>query len=318
MSTKDSEALEQQRQRRNRINRMKTGIIVTITVWMLVSLLAIILLTVQVARLSSHVKRLEKAGQTTVSQNIPDSENVQAADTESSGQETQKSAYDKVVTGIDSEDNMAKEGDAHKVYLTFDGGPDENTDKILDVLDKYGVKATFFVVGDDSKDMQEVYKRIVKDGHTLGMHSFSNKYSTIYASTEAFEQDFDKISSYLKDVTGVNSLYYRFPGGSSNHCAGDIKPYIRYVNKKGLLYFDWNALNEDAVNFEQTSKQLNDKILKDVRRQKTSIVLMHDLHETKNTVKGLDTLIKTLKKEGYLILPITKNTKPLHHVSIDK
>ena len=87
MSTKDSEALEQQRQRRNRINRMKTGIIVTITVWMLVSLLAIILLTVQVARLSSHVKRLEKAGQTTVSQNIPDSENVQAADTESSGQE---------------------------------------------------------------------------------------------------------------------------------------------------------------------------------------------------------------------------------------
>ena len=175
MSTKDSEALEQQRQRRNRINRMKTGIIVTITVWMLVSLLAIILLTVQVARLSSHVKRLEKAGQTTVSQNIPDSENVQAADTESSGQETQKSAYDKVVTGIDSGDNMAKEGDAHKVYLTFDGGPDENTDKILDVLDKYGVKATFFVVGDDSKDMQEVYKRIVKDGHTLGMHSFSNK-----------------------------------------------------------------------------------------------------------------------------------------------
>ena len=179
MSTKDSEALEQQRQRRNRINRMKTGIIVTITVWMLVSLLAIILLTVQVARLSSHVKRLEKAGQTTVSQNIPDSENVQAADTESSGQETQKSAYDKVVTGIDSEDNMAKEGDAHKVYLTFDGGPDENTDKILDVLDKYGVKATFFVVGDDSKDMQEVYKRIVKDGHTLGMHSFSNKYLSL-------------------------------------------------------------------------------------------------------------------------------------------
>ena len=66
MSTKDSEALEQQRQRRNRINRMKTGIIVTITVWMLVSLLAIILLTVQVARLSSHVKRLVKAGQTCI------------------------------------------------------------------------------------------------------------------------------------------------------------------------------------------------------------------------------------------------------------
>ena len=79
-----------------------------------------------------------------------------------------------------------------------------------------------------------------------------------------------------------------------------------------------DALNEDAVNFEQSPQQLNKKILKDVRRQKTSIVLMHDLHETTNTVKALDPLIKTLKKEGYQILPITKNTKPLHHVSIDK
>lgn len=68
------------------------------------------------------------------------------------------------------------------------------------------------------------------------------------------------------------------------------------MNQKGILYFDWNALNEDAINFNASSYELNQKILKDVRRQKTSIVLMHDLHETKNTVKGLDSLIKTLKK----------------------
>lgn len=83
--------------------------------------------------------------------------------------------------------------------------------------------------------MQEVYKRIVKDGHTLGMHSFSNKYSTIYASTEAFEQDFDKISSYLKDVTGVNSLYYRFPGGSSNEISNvNMAEFVRVLNEKEL------------------------------------------------------------------------------------
>ena len=152
-----------------------------------------------------------------------------------------------------------------------------------------------------------------------GIRTFGpKKNAAILGGSKAFSKDLMKLQKYLYDVTDVKPYIYRFPGGSSNHCAGDIKPYIRYVNKKGLLYFDWNALNEDAVNFEQTSKQLNDKILKDVRRQKTSIVLMHDLHETKNTVKGLDTLIKTLKKEGYLILPITKNTKPLHHVSIDK
>ena len=318
MSTKDSEALEQQRQRRNRINRMKTGIIVTITVWMLVSLLAIILLTVQVARLSSHVKRLEKAGQTTVSQNIPDSENVQAADTESSGQETQKSAYDKVVTGIDSGDNMAKAGDAHKVYLTFDGGPDENTDKILDVLDKYGVKATFFVVGDDSKDMQEVYKRIVKDGHTLGMHSFSNKYSTIYASTEAFEQDFDKISSYLKDVTGVNSLYYRFPGGSSNLISNVPMDYfIHYLNTQGIIYYDWNVSAGDGASTAYTSEEIVENVTDDVVKYKTSVVLLHDASDKSATVEALAPLIEALNEMGAEILPIDEDTSVIQYVKAD-
>lgn len=317
MSTKDSEALEQQRQRRNRINRMKTGIIVTITVWMLVSLLAIILLTVQVARLSSHVKRLEKAGQTTVSQNIPDSENVQAADTESSGQETQKSAYDKVVTGIDSGDNMAKEGDAHKVYLTFDGGPDENTDKILDVLDKYGVKATFFVVGDDSKDMQEVYKRIVKDGHTLGMHSFSNKYSIIYASTEAFEQDFDKISSYLKDVTGVNSLYYRFPGGSSNEISNvNMAEFVRILNEKGITYFDWNVSAGDTSS-DYTVDDVVTNVTEGVKRYKTSVVLLHDGDDKSTTVEALESLIQKLQQMKAEILPIDENTKVIQYIKAD-
>lgn len=282
MSTKDSEALEQQRQRRNRINRMKTGIIVTITVWMLVSLLAIILLTVQVARLSSHVKRLEKAGQTTVSQNIPDSENVQAADTESSGQETQKSAYDKVVT-----------------------------------LDKYGVKATFFVVGDDSKDMQEVYKRIVKDGHTLGMHSFSNKYSTIYASTEAFEQDFDKISSYLKDVTGVNSLYYRFPGGSSNEISNvNMAEFVRILNEKGITYFDWNVSAGDTSS-DYTVDDVVTNVTEGVKRYKTSVVLLHDGDDKSTTVEALESLIQKLQQMKAEILPIDENTKVIQYIKAD-
>ena len=174
------------------------------------------------------------------------------------------------------------------------------------------------MVGKETEHAKKMYRRIILEGHTLGMHSYSHNYDQIYANVGAFSKDLMKLQKYLYDVTDVKPYIYRFPGGSSNHCAKNIKPYIRYVNKNGLLYFDWNALNEDAVNFEQSPQQLNKKILKDVRRQKTSIVLMHDLHETTNTVKALDPLIKTLKKEGYQLLPITKNTKPLHHVSIDK
>ena len=88
--------------------------------------------------------------------------------------------------------------------------------------------------------------------------------------------------------------------------------------KEGFLYFDWNALSGDAVNFNLSPERLNQNILTDVKKQKVSIVLMHDLAEAENTVKSLDSLIKTLKKEGYQILPITKYTQQIHHVSVDK
>lgn len=316
MSTKDSEALEQQRQRRNRINRMKTGIIVTIAVWMLVSLLAIILLTVQVARLSGQIRRLEKAGQA-VSQTMQDTESTQVAESKTSESETQKSVSDNVVTGIDSEDNMAKKGDTHKVYLTFDGGPDENTGKILDVLKKCGVKATFFVVGDDSEDMQPIYRRIVEEGHTLGMHSFSNKYSTIYASTEAFEQDYDKLSSYLKEVTGTDSLYYRFPGGSSNEISNvNMAEFVRVLNEKGITYFDWNVSAGDTSS-DYTVEDVVTNVTEGVKRYKTSVVLLHDGDDKSTTAEALEPLIQKLQQMKAEILPIDENTKVIQYIKAD-
>lgn len=205
-----------------------------------------------------------------------------------------------------------------KVYLTFDDGPSDHTDEILDILKKNDVKATFFVIGKKTPTAKKQYQRIVLEGHTLAMHSYSHNYDQIYSSVEAFGKDLKELQQYLYNVTEVKPFIYRFPGGSSNTCAGDIKPYIRYVNQQGLLYFDWNALSGDALDFNVSAEKLNQNILKDVRRQKVSIVLMHDLHETKHTVEGLDQLIKTLKKEGYQILPITQNTKQIHHVSVDK
>ena len=80
-----------------------------------------------------------------------------------------------------------------RVYLTFDDGPSDNTEEILDILKKYDVKATFFVVGNTSEHGQELLKRIVEDGHSIGIHSYSHKYSSIYDSEEAFFEDFNKI-----------------------------------------------------------------------------------------------------------------------------
>lgn len=208
--------------------------------------------------------------------------------------------------------------DSKKVYLTFDDGPSDHTDEILDILKKHHVKATFFVVGKKTKTAQKQYQRIVLEGHTLAMHSYSHNYDQIYSSVELFGKDLKMLQEYLYQVTEVKPFIYRFPGGSSNTCAKNMKPFIQYVNSQGLLYFDWNALSGDALDFSVNAEKLNKNILKDVRKQKVSIVLMHDLHETVNTVAGLDNLITTLKKEGYQILPITRNTKQIHHVSVDK
>lgn len=99
-----------------------------------------------------------------------------------------------------------------KVYLTFEDGPSTNTQQILDILKQYNVKATFFVIGKTDDLSKEMYKKIVEEGHTLGMHSYSHKYSVIYDSMSAFEQDFNQIHDYLKEVTGVELQILSFSG----------------------------------------------------------------------------------------------------------
>nr|WP_300308453.1 polysaccharide deacetylase family protein [uncultured Anaerostipes sp.] len=205
-----------------------------------------------------------------------------------------------------------------KVYLTFDDGPSDNTEEILDILKENNVKATFFVIGKETEQAKKSYQRIVLEGHTLAMHSYSHNYDQIYASVDAFSKDLKKLQNYLYEITEIRPVIYRFPGGSSNSCVKDISPYISFVNSQGWLYFDWNAQSGDALDFDTSAEQLNENILKDVHSQDVSVVLMHDLHEADHTVEGLDALIKTLKKEGYQILPITANTRPVHHVSVDK
>ena len=121
--------------------------------------------------------------------------------------------WDKVTppaTGISDEDNMASDGDLHKVYLTFDNVPSEHTSEILDVLEEYGVKATFFVNGSQDEEMIPVYKRIVDEGHTLGMNSYSNQYSVIYQSEEAFEQDYMTLKNFLKQEAVISSVMCRW------------------------------------------------------------------------------------------------------------
>ena len=202
-----------------------------------------------------------------------------------------------------------------RVYLTFDDGPSIYTGQILDVLAANNVKATFFVIGRD-EEYYDYYKRIVDEGHTLGMHSYSHVYQDLYASVESFGDEIEKLNDLLYKVTGTKSSIFRFPGGSSNNVASlPIQDYIAYLNEHNINYYDWNALNGDAVTSGLSPDQLVDNIMNDVENNQDSIVLMHDLQTTHTTVESLQLLIDTLKSEGYEILPIDADTPLIQHVS---
>lgn len=204
-------------------------------------------------------------------------------------------------------------------YLTFDDGPSDNTDKILDVLKEKDAKATFFVVGKEGEKAEERYLRILEEGHSLGMHSYSHDYSYIYQSLDNYKKDVLKLQDYLYEVTGERIDIYRFPGGSSNGVSDiPVTECIRFLNEEGIVYFDWNASSEDAVSIDVNYSELNENILKDALRFQNAVILMHDLYECDETVEGLDRLIDILREEGYELKALTKDTKPVQHVKSDE
>ncbi len=313
MNTNDADLLEQQRQRRKRVNRIKNGIVWTIAMWMLFSLVAIIILSVQVFSLNQKIGKLE-AGSDWVSET---DESEDSGVTTETGDSESEDLYANVVTGIDTEDNFAAEGDTHYVYLTFNSVPGENTEAILDVLAQYQVKATFFVVGSEDEADNTIYQRIVNEGHTMGMHSYSNQYSLIYSSVDDFKEDYLKLSDFLYALTGTRSVYYRFPGGSGNQISNvNMAEFVHVLNQEQVTYFDWNVSAGDAASNYTTEDVLNN-VLDGVSKYKTSVVLLHDGDNKSTTVEALGTLILNLQSQGAVILPIDENTNVIQYIHAD-
>ncbi len=218
----------------------------------------------------------------------------------------------------DEDSNLLEEGERPKVYLTFDDGPSENTAKILDILKEKNIKATFFVTGQEEEEAKALYQRIVDEGHTLGMHSFSHKYDVIYKSLDAFVEDMNRLQTYLEEVTGVTPTIMRFPGGSSNQVSNvDIKELIRYVKEQGITYYDWNVVSGDATSQVYTPDELVANVMDDVVKYHTSVVLMHDSSAKASTVEALQPMIEQLQNLGAELLPIDETTKPIQHIKAE-
>lgn len=210
-----------------------------------------------------------------------------------------------------------------KAYLTFDDGPSANTDSILDILDEYKVKGNFFVIGRFSDAYKEQYKRILSDGHVMGMHSYSHSYSEIYESPDSFIADLNHVQYVIYDITGFTPMIYRFPGGSSNLVSPvSMHEFIDILDKRGIVYYDWNVNSGDADASRLSKEQIIDNVFNGIKALESPeerneiMILFHDLSEKTTTVDALPVIIEGLQAQGYVIAPIDDYTKPIQHDNI--
>ena len=210
--------------------------------------------------------------------------------------------------------SQANSADSGVCYLTFDDGPSHNTLKVLDVLDSYGIKATFFVVGTgNSNYLSEIHSR----GHAIGLHTASHNYSTIYSSVDDYLTDIKEISDIVYSKTGVRSNIMRFPGGSSNgvsasYCKGIMTELTTLMPSLGYSYYDWNVSSGDAAPTIVPSENIVNNIFSGARGKKSICVLMHDSSGKNTTVEALPAVIEGLHEMGFRFAPLTAEVYGFH------
>lgn len=199
------------------------------------------------------------------------------------------------------------------VYLTFDDGPCAYTAKLLDVLAKYNVKATFFVTN-NNPSYNYLFKRMADEGHAIGIHTATHDYKQIYASEEAFYNDLYKMQGVIKDQTGITTMLMRFPGGSSNLVSsfnkGIMTRLSQSVTQKGFRYFDWNVTSGDAGETTSTSK-VAQNVINGMASHGVSVVLQHDIKNF--SVNAVEQIIQWGLANGYTFKACDMTSPTCHH-----
>lgn len=199
------------------------------------------------------------------------------------------------------------------IYLTFDDGPGPDTQRLLDILDSYGVKATFFVT---DRGYGELMGEIVDRGHSIGIHTVSHNYEEIYASPEAYFADLLAMQDVIYENTGVKTTLMRFPGGSSNTVSRGISKGLmttltRAVQDAGFQYFDWNVDSNDAGGAKK-ARTVFDNVTEGISRNQVSVVLQHDIHSF--SVDAVEDILIWGLNNGYTFEPLTPNSPGVHHM----
>lgn len=198
------------------------------------------------------------------------------------------------------------------IYLTFDDGPGVYTEYLLKVLNYYNVKATFFVTNQFPK-YTDLIGKAYKKGHSIGVHTYSHRFDTVYSSIENYLEDFNKIQEIIEKQTGKKAKIFRFPGGTSNtvsqkYATGIMKALVSEMNNRGYVYFDWNYDCGDTSG--KKAKQIYNGILNHIdtrfETEDSTIILLHDIKP--ETVKAMAKTIEYCLKKGYTFAALDVNS----------
>lgn len=295
-------------QRRKRVQRLKKMIVITIGLAILLPTVLCVFLGIQLFKVTKELEALKEQN-AIISTNTVETQDVPIDSVSSEVSELKES------DGKDDEISVPTTA-TRKVYLTFDDGPSIYTGEILDILSAYGVKATFFVVGEVDEKYEPMYQRIVNEGHSIGMHSYSHKYTEIYESLDGFKSDYEKIKGLIKEKTGVECSIYRFPGGSSNSIGKKhIQEYIAFLEEEGVVYYDWNISSGDATGVPVSVDDIVKNSTLELEKYNSAYILLHDASTKKNTVEALPKIIEAIQAmDNTEIVPITDASVPVQQI----
>jgi peptidoglycan/xylan/chitin deacetylase (PgdA/CDA1 family) len=195
------------------------------------------------------------------------------------------------------------------IYLTFDNGPGAFSEGILDILKKHNIKAAFFVIGRNIAGNETVLQRIVEEGPSLGIHTFSQDFRRIYSSVENYLDDFSRAYELIKEETGISTAIFRFPGGSINGYNSKNYPYIiSEMLRRGFTYYDWN-ITDERVFQEKTPATVTANFFEDFPPYGERGIAL--IHESAASLYSLENIIIKVQASGYSFAKLTNSTKPI-------
>lgn len=220
-----------------------------------------------------------------------------------------------IESGSTLENEQKKEEQSKKVaYLTFDDGPSELTERVLDVLEAYDIRATFFLVGCNiTEETEPTVQRMAANNHVIGLHTYCHEGNEIYKSAQTYLEDLEKTKQRVYEVTGKEVSMFRFPWGSANNYLKRIEGSLfPLLEEKGYNYYDWNVSAEDSVG-TPTAYSILHNIKKDFTRYDKPIVLMHDSSTNSLTAELLPDIIVMIKDAGYQFDTLDHLDKPYQY-----